>query len=126
MRLTVLIVPLFCALPAVASQPYSQSLAQCAALIDQPSRLSPHRATRTQKGRALAVLSERFVAEAVVQAGREGNADPEAAVATLYAAAAGDWDARGLRFFFTNEARDWIDYCRSFGLELGIDLSPPG
>ncbi len=113
---------LIAAFPANAGQPYSQSLAQCAALMDISNRLAPERRS-TDNGRKLTQLREAYYMEAVAQAKREGHRPPTRQVAKLYAAAAEDWDSRGLLFLFSEDARDWFAYCRKFGAHLGLVLT---
>ena len=61
---------------------------------------------------------------ASVRAQSEGVADPNDYVETAMTAKYDEWSDRGIRAVFTEEFRDWLDYCRAFGANQGIDLDP--
>ncbi len=111
---------LLVAAPAGAGQPYSQSLAQCAALMDLSNRRAPERRSG-EKGMRLTAARDAYYAAAVAQAAREGHGDGLKRVAALYADAAADWDGRGLFFVLSEEAQDWFGYCRKLAAHLGVE-----
>jgi len=116
----VIIAMLLVATPAGAGQPYSQSLAQCAALMDLSNRRAPNRRSG-ENGMRMTAARDTFYAAAVAQAAREGHGDGRKRVAALYSDAAADWDGRGIFFVWSEEAQDWFRYCGKFAAHLGIE-----
>ncbi|MDF0597074.1 hypothetical protein [Psychromarinibacter halotolerans] len=115
----VIIAMLLVATPSGAGQPYSQSLAQCAALMDLSNRRAPDRRSGG-KGMRMTAARDAYYAAAVAQAAREGHGDGLKRVAALYADAAADWDGRGMLFVFSEEAQDWFRYCGKLAAHLGF------
>ena len=66
----VIIAMLLVATPAGAGQPYSQSLAQCAALMDLSNRRAPNRRSG-ENGMRMTAARDTFYAAAVAQAQAE-------------------------------------------------------
>lgn len=105
-----------------AAQPFSQSLAQCAALYDVAGThvRTPERAAR------LDAAAETMFAAALEQAAAEGRADPRDYATGHRASQAATWVERGARFVFSRDFVDWAAYCRSFAKSRGIALDLPG
>ena len=105
------------ATPALAQQPYSQSMAECAGLfafaLDHVNR--PDRVSR------LEAAVDTWMTAAENQADAEGRENPETYVADAMQAKYADWSGRGQLAVLSQEFRDWADYCRSFGRAQGIE-----
>ncbi|SIO12579.1 hypothetical protein [Vannielia litorea] len=100
------------------AQPFSTSMAECAALHQN--------AAQWVEGEAEAAALMRVHAgwrdAAIAQAEAEGIADAPARMGALIDDRTGDWEARGLRLFLSREFRDWMDYCRAFAAHRGLGL----
>lgn len=124
MRVLIVSLALMLPVPALAGQPISESLVQCAQLFDISNRLFPEN-RNSEKGQALAALSDRFVAAAKDEAYREGRRDAPRYVRVQSMAKAALWDAKGPRFVMTDEFREWAQYCRALGESRGISFDRP-
>lgn len=117
MRQLVLMFLLATALPASA-QPFSQSMAECAGLHDALSRLTRDSVTRLRTD-ALAIG---WADAAVRRADAEGQRAPDDYVAAFRTAKSEEWQRKGVLIIFSQDFRDWVDYCRSFADHMNIDI----
>ncbi len=106
---------------AEAGQPYSESLLDCAVLMDTSNRLDPEKADHG-KGLILSRIAAALEKAAYDEALGEGHADPDAYLSRLRSDKISHWDAKGIRFVFSDEFKDWMAYCRKFSAHLGIDF----
>ena len=112
------------ATPVQAGQPISESLVDCGTLFDLSNRAFPER-RETEKGASLAHASDQFLTAAREQARAEGRASPERYVEDMIGTKEENWDGKGLSYVFSQDFRDWIQYCRSLSDHLGVDLTAP-
>ncbi len=103
----------------VAAQPFSQSMAQCAGLFEGVRNVISKPGNLEKLDAAAAAFS----VAAVEQARAEGQADPEAWVAQHQGEMRTEWEAYGGLAAFSQDFVDWVDYCRSFADDRGIDMS---
>ncbi len=108
------------AAPVEASQPYSESLLDCAALHTIVNRRNPGRA-ETEKGQALLAYAEALVTEAMRQAKGEGHEDPAGYVKAMLVQKIGHWDGKSDVYFLTGDFLEWVRYCHKFGEHLGVE-----
>ncbi len=108
---------------AHAGQPISESMVDCAAIFSASNRWFPEKAGG-EKGLALAHAANRFLEAAMHEATAERRDDPAGFVADLLPQKEAAWDEKGMTFPFTQEFRDWADYCRALARDRKIDLTP--
>lgn len=100
-----------------AAQPFSESMADCAALHQNAAQWVQSERTAQQ----LMVAARAWAVAAVAQAKREERSIPEAAMWDKIDAKTADWEAKGAQAVRTKEFEDWTAYCRSFAQDQGID-----
>ncbi|PUB19199.1 hypothetical protein [Yoonia sediminilitoris] len=105
-----------CAGPA-AAQPYSQSMAECAAFFSS-WRSSIQREENLEN---LEIAENRWLSAAYAQAQAEGVEKPQAYTADIFVAKRDEWIEKGGMAALTQDFKDWAAYCRSFGRDRGID-----
>ena len=115
----ILIAALIClaALPAAAGQPFSQSMAQCAALY----KLGADWTRQTGQADRFATAAQAYHAAAIDQAMSESRARPEAWVDLHMAESYAEWRGNGKVWILTEEFRDWAGYCLKFAKARGIE-----
>lgn len=103
-----------------AAQPYSTSMAQCAALTRNVAQW-----VTTEDAEARLMAATRLWQRAAVsRAQLEGVPDAAQQVAQVMARQSREWERGGAAFFYTQEFVDWTDYCRKFAQAQNIDLTP--
>lgn len=107
--------------PVNASQAYSESLMDCAALFGISNRMDPEKANHG-KGLVLSRISETLEDAAFEQAVLEGHSDPKSYLEGVRAESVAQWDSKGVLFVFSDEFKDWTSYCRKFSGHLGISF----
>ena len=107
------------AAPASA-QPYSISMAQCAALTRNVAQW----VTSEDAEARLMAATRLWQRAAVSRAQAEGVPNAAAEVAQVMARQSREWEAGGAAFFYTQEFRDWTTYCRKFAKDQKINLNP--
>ncbi|MEL7214012.1 MAG: hypothetical protein AAGK92_15210 [Pseudomonadota bacterium] len=107
---------------AEAGQPYSESLMDCAALMDMSNRMNSERANHGN-GLVLSRIAEALEKAAYNQSLDEGRDNPGAYLEQLKSDKVTHWDAKGVSFVFSDEFKDWMAYCRKFSAHLGIDFN---
>ncbi|PJI92094.1 hypothetical protein BC777_0938 [Yoonia maricola] len=105
---------------AVTAQPFSKSMAECAGLY----AFGRDHVEREDAVHALEFGQAKWMNAAVVQAQEEGVPDPNTYVDAAMTAKYDEWSARGAMAVFAPDFGDWMDYCRAFGADQGIDLVP--
>ncbi|WP_371227770.1 hypothetical protein [Roseovarius sp. 2305UL8-3] len=115
-----LVVMAFALVPTIAlSQPYSQSMADCAAIYRNAAQ-SVHSDANVDD---LMGVSQRWSEASVIQARAEGLVDPQDTMHAIIDSKTKDWEAKGKAVFLTEEFRDWTKYCRSFAKHVGVDVT---
>jgi hypothetical protein len=109
---------LLCLLPAGAvAQPFSESMADCAALHQNAAQWVQSDATADRL-----MLGARVWAEAaMLQSRAEGRDSDEETILAIVDGKTKTWEAKGAAFFLGQEFKDWMAYCRSFAKNRGID-----
>lgn len=108
------------AAPAAEAQPYSISMAQCAALTKNAARW----VTSAEANVRLMSATRLWQRAAIARAQAEGVQNAEARIADVMARQSEEWEVGGAAFFYTQEFRDWSAYCREFAKAQKIDLNP--
>lgn len=109
-----------CAPGAAMSQPFSQSMTDCAALYQAISQMI----RSEQDAYRLMYSVNKWADAAVVQAKAEGKStDFETTWAEIEQKTT-KWEERGKTFYFTQEFRDWAAYCRKFAKHAGVEIDP--
>lgn len=118
MRKFLFILPLI--LPtSVASQPYSESMAECASLYQNAAQWvrTDDMADRLMKA------AIQWADAAVTQADAEGRPTDTDVMWQRIDSRTQAWEAMGQGVFSTENFRDWDSYCKSFARARGIRLT---
>ncbi len=100
-----------------AAQPFSESMAECAALYQNAAQW-----VRSDEAvEKLMFATRRWAEAAIAQADAEGIADAENAMWAMIDRKTGEWEAKGATVFATDDFRDWTDYCRAFAKDREIE-----
>ena len=120
MRRKILISILACLPFDGAAQPYSESMADCAAHFQNAAQWmsDPERADR------LMFLAREWHAAALVQSTRAGRSTTADAMWVLIDSKSRALEAKGGTYFLTEAFRDWSAYCRKFGKHMGVAQQP--
>ncbi|WP_159805103.1 hypothetical protein [Litoreibacter roseus] len=103
--------------PAAASaQPFSESMADCAALHQNAAQW----ATSPDAVDRLIYAAKSWADAAFTQATQEGRGLTKDSLWELIDSKTQEWEDRGGTVFFTQDFRDWTAYCRSFAKDRGI------
>ncbi|WP_238365323.1 hypothetical protein [Mesobacterium pallidum] len=119
---SIILAAVLAASPAVAGQPISESLLECAALFDSSNRWFPERAS-SPKARKIQAVTDALLGEAERVAQEEGRREVVAYMTQVWHAKQDSWDARGKFYMFTDDGQDWFAYCASLARHRGLDLS---
>ena len=98
--------------------PYSDSMAECAALYQNAAQWVE---TDTAADKLMCSVRA-WTDAAIAQASAEGIADATTVMMTAIDAKTDTWEAISPVLFATEEFRDWMDYCRSFAANQGIEI----
>lgn len=114
-----LIVPFIACMTAAAvvAQPYSESMADCAALHQNAAQWVQSDETAER----LMGAANAWAAAAVAQAEREGRTIPKATMWEKIDAKTDAWEAKGPQLFQSSEFADWTAYCKRFARNQGIN-----
>lgn len=108
---------LLAASPAHA-QPYSASMADCAALYQNGAQW-----VRSDENSARFMRAANAWADAAIARARaEGVRNPRTAMWTRIDAKTGEWERKGAAAFMSQDFRDWAAYCRKFAKARGIKV----
>lgn len=118
MKKLVLAAALVTPLTAVA-QPYSESMADCAALFQNAAQW----VQSDENSDKLMHAARTWAAAAVEQSHSEGRPVSSDVMWDKIDAKTENWEAKGPSFFLSEEFRDWTGYCRAFGRDRGIELN---
>ena len=106
-----------------AGQAYSKSLTQCSALYsvygnaeDVVARLPADKVARFH------VVADAYLEHAKQQAAKEGVVEVAPYIAKIWTQATSDWEVQTKNILKIRDTEDWINYCRSFGKNLGLPL----
>ena len=106
-----------CLATPVAAQPFSESMAECAALHQNAAQW-----VRSDEAvEKLMFATYRWAEAAITQAELEGTADAATAMWAMINRKTVEWEVRGAAVFATDDFRDWTDYCRAFAKDRGIE-----
>ena len=108
---------------ADASQPISESFVDCVQLYDTLNRAKPA-GRKAENGAMLDYAVSQLILGARSEGGAEGRRHIDAYLNEMAVSKAEKWDAKGLGYFMTEDARDWFAYCRSLAQDRGIALKP--
>lgn len=117
MRKFVLTFILFCGAVPAKAQPFSESMADCAALYQNAAQFVRSEADSEK----LMVAARAWAQAAVEQYAKEGSPKDQASVWRLIDIKTGEWEAKSPGVFQDQEFHDWSAYCLSFGRAQGID-----
>ena len=120
MRKSVLIPVLACLPLAAATQPYSESMADCAAQFQNAAQWMRD----ADRADALIARTRIWHGAAVAQSAREGRKTSDDAMWAKVDAKTEALEAKGGMYFFSEEFRDWTAYCRSFAKHTGVPDIP--
>lgn len=119
MKRLILILPLAIASPAIA-QPYSESMADCASVYQNAAQW----VNTDESADKLMYAAVNWAEAAVVQSKAEGRATTIEAIWEKIDRKTDDWEAKGQGVFFSQDFRDWTQYCRKFAKDRGVSITP--
>ena len=109
-----------------ASQPISESMAECAAIFEVTAISADDKGKPDRQITAMHEGAYAFRKAAVMRASQEGVANPKAFVAATYNAKRKKWGARWLDssdaafILDASENLDWVRYCGKMGKAHGV------
>ena len=105
---------------AAEAQPLSQSMAQCAGLMNALGALTsdPERVEKIDR------VAVKWRAAAILQAQDEGRGQPAEFVGLHQSSSYDDWRGRGKLAVLSQDFRDWVAYCGSLAKARGLDVKP--
>lgn len=103
---------------SVSAQPFSESMMDCAAIYQSSAQF----VTSEQATQKLLKATRAWAESAFDQSCAEGNDVEMMSVWDRIDEKAAVWEAKGPKVVFTEEYRDWTNYCRSFARSRGIKL----
>jgi hypothetical protein len=103
---------------AALAQPYSHSMADCAALYQNFAQW----VSTEEKADRLMRVARKWAAAAMAQAAREGRPSSEHAIWSRVDRQTEEWERRGPGFLSSRDFKDWAGYCRAFARDQGIDI----
>lgn len=107
------------AIPSMlTAQPYSTSMADCAALHQNAAQW----VKTDESAQRLMQRARAWHSASIAQAQAEGIRDADTVMVRMMDDKTAAWEARGAVFFFSEEYRDWTSYCRSFARHLGLQM----
>ena len=105
---------------AVAAQPFSKSMAQCAALHQNAAQWVPSDDLAAQLMQIAVIWAD----ASKTQSAKEGQDVTLDQVWDVIDAQTEIWEAEGAVFMFSEEFHDWSAYCKSFANNQGIVTTP--
>lgn len=116
----VVLVALLGAPCAAQAQPYSDSMADCAALYQNSAQfVSDDRADMFH------YAMRQWHTAAVKQSAKEGRPLTEKQMWEKVNAQSQKWEQNGAMFIFSQEFRDWSAYCKSFARHIDVTYTLP-
>lgn len=101
-----------------SAQPYSESMADCAAVFQNAAQWVKTDVSADE----LMSVAIRWADAAIAQAAQEGDAMSEDALWAKIDGKTAQWEAKGGTVFFTQDFRDWSQYCRKFADHTGVRI----
>ncbi len=101
-----------------AAQPFSDSMADCAAIYQNAAQW----VETDEAADRLMLAATRWAEAAITQARAEGVVQAENSVWTHIDNKTDQWEEKGQTVFFSQEFRDWTQYCRAFAKDRGIAI----
>ena len=106
-------------IPTMASaQPYSHSMADCAGIYQNAAQW----VDTDESANKLMHAVTQWADAAVTQARAEGISSPEERMWQRIDSKTSEWETKGAGVFFTQDFRDWMQYCRSFAQDRGLSI----
>ncbi|MFK7836132.1 MAG: hypothetical protein AB8B60_07920 [Sulfitobacter sp.] len=112
---TALIVP-----TAAHTQPFSESMADCAALYQNAAQW----VNTDESADRLMFAATNWADAAIKQARAEGQLTTSDAIWQKIDSKTESWEAKGQGVFFSQDFRDWTQYCRKFAKDRGVRINP--
>ncbi len=107
--------------PATAfAQPYSESMADCASQFQNAAQWVQN----DENSEKLMAAARVWADAALVQARQEGQRVSKEDIWTKIDRKTELNEAKGRTYFVSQDWRDWMSYCRSFGKDRGITYEP--
>lgn len=103
---------------SLAAQPFSHSMADCAAVYQNAAQWVAEEANADKLMRATNAWAD----AAIAQARSEGTPEPHDTMWTRIDTKTEEWEAKGADVFFSQDFRDWTSYCKSFAKAQGIRI----
>lgn len=113
------VIALTCLPALVSAQPYSHSMAECAAIHQNAAQ----QMSSQERADKLAIVANQWADAAVTQAKVEGIRNPDEIIWEMIDTKTQEWEAKGLKAFLSQDFRDWTAYCRSFAKHTGVDIT---
>lgn len=104
---------------AAGTQPFSESMADCASLYQNAAQW----VKTDESADKMMYAAIQWADAAVVQSKAEGNAVSSDAIWQRIDGKTEKWEAKGGRVFFSQEFRDWAQYCRKFAKDRGVRIN---
>lgn len=104
---------------AAAAQPYSQSMLDCASVYQNAAQW----VNTDESADKLMHAATKWADAAVLQFKAEGKGVTLDAVWGSIDEKTEKWEAKGSEVFFSQDFRDWTQYCRKFAKDRGISIS---
>lgn len=102
------------------AQPYSESMADCASVYQNAAQwVNTDESADKMMHAAIA-----WADAALVQSQAEGRATTIEAIWDKIDGKTAEWEAKGSTVFFSQEFRDWMQYCRKFAKHNGVSINP--
>ncbi len=105
--------------PSLAvAQPFSESMADCAALNQNAAQW----VSTDEKADKLIYAANQWAEASLKQAKVEGRELTRDSLWTLIDQKTVAWEDRGAAFFLSQDFRDWAAYCRAFAKDRGVQV----
>ncbi|MEP5727897.1 MAG: hypothetical protein ABJL67_00845 [Sulfitobacter sp.] len=105
---------------AANTQPFSESMAECAALYQNAAQW----VNTDESADKLMFAAISWADAALIEAQSEGPSATSDAIWQLIDRKTTRWEAKGEGVFFSQDFRDWTQYCRKFAKERGMEVTP--
>ena len=112
--------------PTTASQPYSESLVECSAILEWTSELGgSFLGTGSDARELMRARADTFFLASMDQAKEEGIDDPFRYASAMLATKRAVYEDKSFFWAFGDGYKDWMAYCVRFARHLGVDLPGP-
>ncbi len=103
----------------VAAQPYSESMADCASLYQNAAQW----VKTDESADKMMYAAIQWAEAAVIQSQAEGRDLSIDAIWQKVDGKTEKWEEKGAKVFFSQEFRDWTQYCRKFARDRGVSIN---